>query len=84
MALQIAMTFKGIVVPSAYVTVSLPQISADKTKVSFVVQYSNSPSDEVFNSVAQQSTYSLTGTNPFEQAYTYLKTLPEFASATNV
>ena len=78
MALSVQVNFKGINIPSAYVTATLPSISLDKTHISFGAWYRNSADDEVFNSVTYEAPYDLEGDNPFKQAYEHLKSLPEF------
>lgn len=83
MALRINTTFKNIPVNQAYVTVELPQISLDKSMVEFGVWYRTNQGEEQFHCVSYASPYSLTAGDPFEQAYLYLKALPEFAGCTD-
>lgn len=78
MALRIDTTHKGIPVEGAYVVVGLPTIALDKNSVSFGVWYSASRENEHFHSISYEAPYSLSGEDPFHQAYEYLKTLPEF------
>lgn len=84
MALTVDLSFKGISVFGAYAVVMLPQISADKESIGFGVWFRSSESEsEHFHAVTYNAPYSLSGGDPFEQAYCHLKTLPEFADATD-
>jgi hypothetical protein len=92
MALQQALTYKSISLPSAYFRVVRPSVDPGKTTMSFGLwpyPTQDAASDDAnmlgaaavtFNDVA----YDVTGANIFEQAYVYLKTLPEYANATDV
>lgn len=81
MALRINTEYRGLQVNNAYATVCQPAISANKTEVEFCVVYRAGPEHDQFTSVMLQGPYDLSGDNPYEQAYAYLKTLPEFAGA---
>lgn len=83
MALLIDTTHKGIPVTGAYVTVVMPTVSMDKATVSFGVWYSADREHEHFHADSKEAPYSIDGGDPFAQAYRYLKTLPEFADATD-
>lgn len=78
MALLVNTQFRGLVINNAYVSVSLPSLSASKTEMYFTVSYRVDVDNDPFNSVLLSAPYDLNGENPFIQAYEYLKTLPEF------
>lgn len=55
-----------------------------KTRMFFQVRsYKDSEGLPSFSDVAYESVYELQGQNPIAQAYAHLKTLPEFAGATD-
>ena len=55
-----------------------------KTAIQYSVQaYKDSTQWHAFWNTQMSSTYDITGENPIKQAYEYLKTLPEFADATD-
>lgn len=82
MALLVDTNYKGVPVFGAYVTVELPTVGRQKDKVEFGVWFrATSDSPEPFHSVTHEAPYTLEGGDPFLQAYSYLKTLPEFADA---
>jgi len=84
MALQKTVTTAhGIEVNNAYHRVenlSLPE----KTRMTFVVRSKVDPKKPAFSSKEFSFAYDIDGQNPIKQAYEYLKTLPEFAGATDV
>lgn len=84
MALKIDTTYKAIVVPNSYVIVARMAISDDKSTLSFGAWYKVSQVAEMFKAVSYTMPYNIEGDDPFSQAYTYLKTLPEFAGAVDV
>jgi hypothetical protein len=92
MALQKAITYKSIQLADAYFRVVRPQIDTSKNTMSFGVwafpsQATASDQANMLSDVAlyySGAPYSISGSNPFEQAYAYLKTLPDFEGATNV
>lgn len=84
MALQLDVNFRDISVPAAYVIAALPQIMHSKAVMTFGAWYKATPDSELFDAVSHQCAYDINGANPFEQAYEYLKTLPEFAGAIDV
>lgn len=92
MALQKAFTYKGLAIPACYFRVVAPQVDISKTTMSFRVWpfVTQDQSTDASNALADVTVvvaaapYSLTGPNIFEQAYEYLKTLPEFEGATDV
>lgn len=81
MALQVSTTFKGLVVPAAYVAVVTTGTSRLKDEQFFTVTVRASQTDEVLTAVDYCAYYDLEGDNPFVQAYRYLKGLPEYAGA---
>jgi hypothetical protein len=55
-----------------------------KIKMSFQVNsYKSQESEAAFSNAALACDYDMQGANPIAQAYAYLKTLPEFADATD-
>lgn len=83
MALSIDTDFKGLPVKSAYVTVEFPSIGRAKDSIDFGVWFSSSPGAESFRTETLSCPYDIAGADPFKQAYEHLKTLPEFADATD-
>lgn len=81
MALSKATQFRGITVEGAYLTVDRPLISSDKQRIGFTLLVRVQAGDEPIHGDSYQCPYDLDGPNDFIQAYTYLKTLPEFAEA---
>jgi hypothetical protein len=92
MALNKAVTYKTIQMNAAYFRVVRPQIDVAKNTMSFSVwpfpsQATASDQANLLSDLAEYYTaapYSVTGSNPFEQAYAYLKELPEYAGAIDV
>ena len=78
MAIKKTINFKGIVVEQAYVRVIMPTISPGNTRFEFVAQTMAHPDEQFLVAKAYEAAYSLEGSNPIEQAYEYLKTLPEY------
>jgi len=72
----------GIEVDAAYIKVGTVSVIA-KTKMSFSVFYSVDAQKSSFKESAFERPYILDGENPIKQAYEHLKTLPEFAGATD-
>lgn len=81
MALRKTVQFKGIFVNDCYIKVW--RIEGNKTDLSFGVSYSANAEAEKFDSETYHCAYVLDGENPIKQAYKHLKTLPEFAGATD-
>lgn len=81
MALTIDVTFKGIPVADAYVSLSGLVIDDGKQAQSFTAVYRSARGTEVFQCINYSTPYDLDGLNPYIQAYEYLKTLPEFEGA---
>ncbi|MDP9653340.1 UNVERIFIED_ORG: hypothetical protein J2W87_001249 [Pseudomonas putida] len=83
MALKKNISFRGLVVEEAYVRVVTPTIAPGNTRFVFVAQIMASAEHEPLSSSSFEAPYSLLGSNPVEQAYEYLKTLPEFEGCTD-
>ena len=83
MALTVDSEFNEIKIPGAYVVVVSPQVSENKRFISFDVKKSVSAGGNPFSCGVETAPYDILGANLFEQAYEYLKTLPEFAGATD-
>lgn len=83
MALQIRTQFQNIPVPAAYCTVgSVCFPSNSKTEVAFILHYrADKDAPAAFLEEHYSAPYSLTGADPYTQAYMHLKSLPEFAGA---
>jgi hypothetical protein len=84
MALKIDTTTpQGINVTSAYCRVE--GISLTKTDITFTLRrYKDNSGLPFFMEEPFAAPYALTGVNPLQQAYDYLKTLPEFTGAVDV
>lgn len=83
MALQADFTTPhGITVPSAYCRVS--DVSLSKDAMSFSLWLYADKEKQPFEKKTFTSSYDISGSNPIQQAYVHLKTLPEFAGAADV
>lgn len=83
MALQATITTnQGITVSSAYCRVA--DVSLSKDTMSFSLWLYADKEKAPFEKKTFTSAYDLNGSNPIKQAYEHLKTLPEFAGATDV
>lgn len=78
MAIKNTITFKGLIVNRAYIRVLMPTISPGNTRFEFLTHTMVSSESEALTATGYEAPYSLVGSNPVEQAYEYLKTLPEF------
>jgi hypothetical protein len=67
-------------VDNCYIKVT--SISGDKNKIDYTIGFYNG--DKVIESSNYSFTPDMTGENFIKQAYTHLKTLPEFEGATDV
>ena len=79
MAIKISCTVSGVSINNCYVRVS--SIGGNKHKIVAVVSYNATSESESFSTSQVDFIPALDGTNLFAQAYTHLKTLPEFAGA---
>ena len=76
-------TAHGIVVEDAYLRVDSVCIT-DKHAMQFIVHaYKDAGQRHPFWHVQMSCPYDIDGENPVRQAYIHLKTLPEFAGATD-
>lgn len=78
MALKVDFDFRGLPVVGAYAEVVHMGFSATKDEHYFTLIYRASKGDAEFHAHGYAAPYDLGGVNPFDQAYEYLKTLPEF------
>lgn len=69
----------GIKVEGSYLRVEIPSLTKDT--LSFVVRKYADIDKPYFKETFYNTSYDINGTNPFEQAYEYLKTLEEFKDA---
>lgn len=83
MALTQNIEFKGIPVSNAYVRVLQTTLGMDKVSMIFSTQTSSRAGIEPLSNEVYSAPYDLEGANPFNQAYEYLKTLPEFEGSTD-
>lgn len=73
----------GLEIPNAYNRIGRIQI-VNKAEMTFVVSaFINSEADVPVEATSHTCAYVLSGNNPIAQAYAHLKTLPEFAGATD-
>lgn len=71
----------GFDVPSAYQRVE--SVKLRKTSMEFQVFVYSDVTKTAFNHKSYACAYDIQGANPIVQAYVHLKTLPEFAGATD-
>lgn len=72
----------GITINDAYIRVENISFDASKSMQFFVRIYAK----QNFPALSEQQMflgYDMNGANPYAQAYSYIKTLPEFANATD-
>ena len=72
----------GLTVKDSYVRVEGMRIIG-KDRLQFQVRYFVDNTHPHFQDVEYSCMYEIDGQNPFKQAYEYLKTMPEFAGATD-
>jgi hypothetical protein len=82
MALNKTIDYKGITITDAYHRVWA--VTLTKTEISFGLGIHASADADMLDSTSHTCAYSLAGSNPIQQAYEHLKTLPEFSGATDV
>jgi hypothetical protein len=83
MGLKADVTYMGIPVSQAYL--KLENFRGSKNSLQFGIgTYVARGDAQGFDYNEYECSYSLVGANPIEQAYAYLKTLPQFETATNV
>ena len=71
----------GFDVPNAYHRVE--NVKLKKTTMEFQVSVYSDVTKTAFNHKSYACAYDMQGANPIVQAYVHLKTLPEFAGATD-
>lgn len=72
----------GITVPQAYYKIKSVNIES-KNKMTFIVFIYADKEKVNLDEQFYNCVYDINGSNPIKQAYEYLKTLPEFAGATD-
>jgi hypothetical protein len=83
MALQkTTTTLQGFTATEAYHRVE-GIVLTQKNKITFQVRSYKEVDLPFFSDVSHTTTFDLEGPNPIKQAYLYLKTIPEFADATD-
>lgn len=82
MALQLAKTKFGVTFNNTYHRVE--QVIVTKSIVNFQVTAYHEQNGAILENASYQMAYDSAGTEPLTQAYTYLKTLPEYAGAIDV
>ena len=81
MALQKTITFKGVTVGGAYIKIQ--SFNGNKELLKFDVSTHSQAGEQVLTVSSFEIPYNIEGENPIKQAYAHLKTLPEFAGATD-
>lgn len=76
-------TETGLQASNAYHRVEAVTLPS-KTEITFSVRSYASTDMPFFAEEFYSCAYDLSGSNPIEQAYVYIKTLPEFAGATDI
>jgi hypothetical protein len=79
--LQIEIGSKQVNFDNAYIRVV--EYEGDKSEMMLLVSWSESASGSKLKQAVYKCPVNLDGENPMRQAYLYLKTLPEFAEATD-
>lgn len=81
-SMQLEDNFKRMVdFDNVYIKVGY--ISGDKNKLTAVLEYKTAADGTVLKTHNVLFDLNLNGSNPIQQAYEHLKTLPEFANATD-
>jgi hypothetical protein len=86
MAMSKDFTFKSkygvdVVVSNCYIKVD--SVNVTNLNATAVINFINVEKSCVIEELLCQFAYDINGENPIKQSYLYLKTLPEFASATD-
>jgi len=81
MALKKEFIFKGITLKDCYIKIC--SFQGDKTSMFVSLGYYANKENEKIENKNFSFAYDLNGANPIAQAYNHLKTLPEFAGATD-
>lgn len=83
MAFLIDHTYKGIPIAGAHARIGEIRISSDKTKMKFDLEYRVSADQELIHTQEFETFYDIAAGDPRSQAYTYLRSLPEYTDATD-
>lgn len=81
MALKHDIVYKGIPIGCAYLTVCRPSVDADKERMEFGLCSQVNPETETLDTISYNCPYVIDGGDIFEQAYLFLRTLPEYSGA---
>lgn len=81
MSIKKSIIFKGLKADGAIITVVSPSILEGNRRMIFLAQYRSGFGEDILQTLEFEASYSLDGPNPIEQAYEYLKLLPEFEDA---
>lgn len=81
MALQKTIIFKGISVGNAYLKIQ--SFNGSKELLKFDLATHSKAGEQALTVSSFEIPYNIAGENPIKQAYAHLKTLPEFAGATD-
>lgn len=86
MALQKTITTaQGIEVTNSYQRVEFVTIDKNKSSISFRLRvYKDITSNSYLSDAVFNCSYNINESNPIQQAYEHLKTLPQFADAADV
>jgi hypothetical protein len=79
--IKIEMCGKNIEFNNAYIKIK--NFNGDKNRILFFTKTLNEKDGELITESAYDFDYNINGENPIKQAYLHLKTLPEFAGATD-
>lgn len=83
MAIKMDVDFVGVPVKDAYLAIDDQFLALSKGSMRFSLLFHASEGSAPFKAEQFECAYDLEAGNPFEQAYAYLKTLPEFEGATD-
>lgn len=83
MAITNTEVFKGITVNNAIIRIETVTLLPGRETMEIVVQFRASDEAPTFKGECFIAPYDIEGANPFAQGYAHLKTLPEFADATD-
>lgn len=68
-------------IPNAYYRIEYTECSKKESKYSLSINIVDNGETKPIHNIYDKFEYNINGENPIKQAYLYLKTLPEFASA---
>jgi hypothetical protein len=81
MAIQTNYAYNGVTIPNCYCRID--SVQGNKSAIIAEVSFQATSSNQAFYSKAFRFTPDMNGENFIKQAYLHLKTLPEFADATD-